>query len=198
MKREIFIIHPSPIVRKGLNAILRGFFNHDITMLPDASEMKAYREIRNSLVIVFIGPDQDREHVTRLRTRNRLHLVQITGSAGEGSMNGDKEPSLSIHAQDHQVRELVHMLLEMNPAAVADQPPDDELTVREKEVLALVAMGHSNKEIAEKLFISIHTVISHRKNITEKLGIKSISGLTVYAILNRVIDPDNLNADLLI
>jgi DNA-binding CsgD family transcriptional regulator len=86
----------------------------------------------------------------------------------------------------------------MNPAAVADQPPDDELTVREKEVLALVAMGHSNKEIAEKLFISIHTVISHRKNITEKLGIKSISGLTVYAILNRVIDPDNLNADLLI
>lgn len=198
MKREIFIIHPSPIVRKGLNAALRGFFSHDITMLPDASEMKAYREIRNSIVIVFIGPNQDRGHLTRLQASNRLHLVQITGSAGEGEVNGDKDPFLSIHAQDHQIRELLHGLLERDSAAVADRPQDDELTVREKEVLALVAMGHSSKEIADKLFISVHTVISHRKNITEKLGIKSISGLTVYAILNRVIDPDTLNADLLI
>src|SRR5690606_28213921 len=58
---------------------------------------------------------------------------------------------------------------------------NDELTSREKEVLKLVALGFSNKAIAEKLFISIHTVITHRKNITEKTGIKSISGLTVYS-----------------
>ncbi len=67
------------------------------------------------------------------------------------------------------------------------------LSEREVEVLKEVASGLSNKEIAEKLFISINTVISHRKKITEKLDIKSISGLTVYALMNELINPDEIN-----
>jgi DNA-binding CsgD family transcriptional regulator len=54
-------------------------------------------------------------------------------------------------------------------------------------------MGLQNKEIADKLNISIHTVITHRKNITNKLSIKSISGLTVFAILNGIIEIDSIN-----
>ena len=75
---------------------------------------------------------------------------------------------------------------------------ENELTLREKEVLREVAMGYSNKEIADSLFISIHTVITHRKNITGKLGIRSISGLTVYAILNHLIDPGVIDPEKLI
>lgn len=67
-----------------------------------------------------------------------------------------------------------------------------ELSEREKTILMLVARGMTNKEIAEKLFLSTHTVITHRKNITNKLGIKSISGLTVYAILNDIIRIEEL------
>jgi len=67
-----------------------------------------------------------------------------------------------------------------------------DLSNREIDVLKLVALGYSNKEIAEKLFVSTHTVMSHRKNMTVKLGIKSISGLTVYAIINNYIDTTNL------
>ncbi len=69
---------------------------------------------------------------------------------------------------------------------------EDVLSQREYDVLQKVAMGYSNKEIAEQLFISINTVICHRKNITNKLGIKTISGLTVYAILNGIIKPDEV------
>ena len=63
-----------------------------------------------------------------------------------------------------------------------------ELSSREKEILVSVAQGLLNKEIADKHNISINTVITHRKNITRKTGIKTVPGLTVYAILNNLID----------
>ena len=62
------------------------------------------------------------------------------------------------------------------------------LSDREKEVLAEVARGYLNKEIADRLNISINTVITHRKNITRKTGIKTTPGLTVYALLTGLVD----------
>lgn len=67
-----------------------------------------------------------------------------------------------------------------------------ELSEREMEILKDVALGMSNKEIAEKNYISPHTVITHRKNITRKLGIKTVSGLTIYAIINKLIGMDEV------
>lgn len=63
------------------------------------------------------------------------------------------------------------------------------LSQRETEVLRLVASGCINKEIADHLNISINTVLTHRKNITAKLGIKSVSGLSFYAMMNGIIEP---------
>ncbi len=68
-----------------------------------------------------------------------------------------------------------------------EQTNTSELSERELDILRQVALGKTNKEIADILFISTHTVITHRKNITKKIGIKTVSGLTVYAILNNVI-----------
>ena len=59
-----------------------------------------------------------------------------------------------------------------------------ELSLRETEVLKLIVQGNTNKDIADILSISLNTVLSHRKNITAKLGIKTVSGLTFYAIMN--------------
>lgn len=67
-----------------------------------------------------------------------------------------------------------------------------DLSERERDVLILVAKGLANKEIAEQLNISIHTVMSHRKNITHKTGIKSVAGLTVYALLNNLLDQNDV------
>lgn len=64
----------------------------------------------------------------------------------------------------------------------------EPLSEREIAVLKELAEGLSNKQIAEKFNISIHTVISHRKNISEKTGIKSLAGLTIYAISKKFID----------
>lgn len=69
---------------------------------------------------------------------------------------------------------------------------DRELSAREIEVLVLVSKGYINKEIADKLNISLTTVITHRKNITDKLGIKSVSGLTMYAVMNGYVEADRI------
>jgi DNA-binding CsgD family transcriptional regulator len=76
----------------------------------------------------------------------------------------------------------------------ATQPESDNTTLSERElsILKLVATGNTNNEIAERLFISTHTVMTHRKNITRKLGIKTVSGLTVYAILNQHINMEEV------
>lgn len=63
------------------------------------------------------------------------------------------------------------------------------LTNREIEILKLIVQGHMNKEMAEKLNISLNTVLSHRKNIISKTGIKTVSGLTFYAISNGYASP---------
>lgn len=67
----------------------------------------------------------------------------------------------------------------------------ETLSDRELEVLKLIVTGNANKEIADKLNISPNTVITHRKNISQKTGIKSVSGLTIYAVVNSIISIDS-------
>ncbi len=75
---------------------------------------------------------------------------------------------------------------------VSPTPQDKILSDREIEVLALVAQGKINKEIADQLCISITTVITHRKNIQEKLGLKTVSSLTIYAAMHGYVDINNI------
>lgn len=87
----------------------------------------------------------------------------------------------------------IHDLLEADPYKTGKSEPDD-LSPREKTILRLVSLGYTNKHIAEELFLSAHTVITHRKNISNKLGIKSVSALTVYAIVNNIITIEEVNS----
>ena len=71
-------------------------------------------------------------------------------------------------------------------------PKTQEISQRELDVLKLVAQGYINKEIADKLNISLNTVLSHRKNITAKLGIKTVSGLIFYCISHGYLLADEI------
>ena len=72
------------------------------------------------------------------------------------------------------------------------QESADALSDREKEVVVSLVQGMSNKEIAEHLYISVNTVITHRRNIARKLQIHSSAGLTIYAIVNGLVDISNV------
>ena len=108
------------------------------------------------------------------------------------------------HMEDTLFAHCVHML-EQSPmlSTPSDEPgtaqastaamPEGPLSDREQEVIRLVAMGLSNKEIAERMFIAVNTVMTHRRNISRKLDIHSTAGLTIYAIVNGLINVEDVH-----
>ena len=68
----------------------------------------------------------------------------------------------------------------------------NELSLRELEILKAISKGYTSRQVAEELNLSVNTVITHRKNITHKTGIKTVSGLTLYALLNHLIDENEI------
>ena len=86
------------------------------------------------------------------------------------------------------VESLTHKISVLMNVGQDDENDQDSLSQREKEIIGCVVRGMTNKEIAEKLFISVHTVITHRRNITRKLQIHSAAGLTIYAIVNKLVE----------
>lgn len=78
------------------------------------------------------------------------------------------------------------------PVEEEEKPTEDVLSDREREIVHCVVCGLSNKQIAEQLFISLNTVLTHRKNIARKLNIHSVAGLTIYAIVNKIVNIDEL------
>lgn len=99
------------------------------------------------------------------------------------------EGRLSAEESDREVVDLISSLL---TAEEGEREVAEELTPRERDIVIGVVKGMTNKEIADKLFISINTVTTHRRNIVKKLDIHSASGLTVYAIMNKLVSLEEI------
>lgn len=104
----------------------------------------------------------------------------------------DQREAFNVVSSINSLQADIHKHIFLEEAALEGRkmtaPVDRILSDREKEVLVCVAKGMINKEIADHLNISVHTVVSHRKNITAKTDIKTIAGLTVYALLNNLLE----------
>lgn len=98
---------------------------------------------------------------------------------------GGNVAALGYDATDAEAVAVLRGVIELD----AEERPHDgsRLSAREIEVMRELAKGKTNKEIADALFISVNTVISHRKNISAKLGIRSASGLSIYAMMNGLL-----------
>jgi DNA-binding NarL/FixJ family response regulator len=88
-----------------------------------------------------------------------------------------------------EIKKLENKYIE-NPSLIQKTALEEKeiLSEREKDVIVCVVKGMTNKAIADKLFISINTVTTHRRNIAKKLNIHSSAGLTIYAIMNKLVD----------
>ncbi|MDY0198944.1 MAG: LuxR C-terminal-related transcriptional regulator [Tenuifilaceae bacterium] len=202
MSKTTFIVaEPVFLVRKGLVNV--------INELPNASvigELELTKSITklvtgtsNYVDVLVISSDlldeTSQSSFKRLKTKHeRVVIIVVTKDVKDIPIELKSFFSEIVLLSDSKstVHEKFKKILNStNAAQVAHQA--QVLSEREAQILKDVALGLSNKEIADKNFISPHTVITHRKNITKKLGIKTVSGLTIYAILNKLIGIDEGN-----
>ena len=187
---RIAIAETSVIVRGGLTAALKRLPNIKVQPIELLSVEALHDCVRTQcpeMLIVnpafgnYFDVAKFREEIS-----NRIRLIALVPSFGDASLLGKYDESISIFDDlDILSRKIAGLL---NVASEEEETDNqDTLSQREKEIVVCVVKGMTNKEIAEKLFLSIHTVITHRRNISKKLQIHSAAGLTIYAIVNKLV-----------
>jgi len=192
LNKSIVVISSSDIVLAGLAEIMKGSLAGEVIVLHRGDEIIDYPALDGNILIIATAEEYEKSgSLIRKILTSAVNIHFITLHLEANSAHSNK----TINLFDAPAL-IFYKVNEILNAFTSDQTKDSdtELTKREIEVLQLITKGHSNKEIADQLFVSIHTVISHRKNISEKTGIKSASGMTMYAILKKIIDVSEIDA----
>ena len=190
--KKIIIVEPSPIVSAGLAS----YFD-DIKQVSIVSQLDRIDRMEEKLAaynpdILIINPlliayDTNEHFLKICRDFSNVTPVALVTSYVDAGILKQFKDVIEINNSKQKVVSKIFNLLSDNKLT-QDKPESIELSNRETDVLVALVKGLTNKEISDKLYISVHTVITHRKNIVRKTGIKSVSGLTVYALLNNLVD----------
>jgi len=192
MAQRIIIAEPSYLMKRGISAVITEMVQAEVIFMDELQELNHYLET-NPVDLIFIDAHLLQDKTERdLFFQLQAETRYIALSPGQPEVPARKRFTeiISRNAPKEKVVPLLEKVLENS--SLQDKHKSTVLSERETEVLKQVAQGYTNQQIADRLFISKHTVISHRKNITSKLGIKSVSGLTVYAVLNNLIPKDQI------
>ena len=195
--KKVLLIVPSKILARGMEAVLSELGEFRVAgILTDLSHASQMR-LRNIDADVIVLDPVVFDFVSRSSVRSHISEYSDAAVVGLQTIPMDDEQKKQYDAliglNDDPV--LIVRKLRESLDSRQDNPETEEydLSAREKEILVCVARGMLNKEIADACNLSIHTVITHRKNITRKTGIKTVAGLTVYALLNNLIDSSSID-----
>lgn len=191
----IAIAEKSVIIRTGVMATLNRLPNLTIQSIelstPDAlADCIRTKPIDILIVNPFFGDFFDVESFKERISGKGICVVGLVSSSIDPALLQKYDETISIFDTVSALEGKVKKLKKIDPDEEDEQ---ETLSQREKEIVVCVAQGMTNKEIADELFLSIHTVNTHRKNISKKLQIHSVSGLTIYAIVNKLVDLEDIN-----
>ena len=193
MKNRVIICEASEMISIGLAEIIDSMAQFDVVARLDSPEHLSEKITATDANLLVIDPMllgfHSKDYLSQLgKEHPNIIVVALVSSYLDHTMLTPFSGVIEINDTKSKV------ISKMNEFAQSEATKNDdvELSKRETDVLVAVAKGMMNKEIADQMNISIHTVISHLKNITRKNGIKSVSVLTVYALLNNLIDEKDL------
>lgn len=191
---NIIVIETSAIVLEGLTEIIRKS-RMGCSLLPvETIEQAELLYARNTCDVIIANPScffGNPKNFNLIKNRfENAKWVALVYNWHDPKFLALFDAQISISDSEDSITSTICKLDAEEEPSTQNQA-QEILTERETDVLKLLATGLANKEIADKLNISINTVITHRKNISQKTGIKSVSGLTIYAVVQKLISIDN-------
>ncbi|MHB9056637.1 MAG: response regulator transcription factor [Paludibacteraceae bacterium] len=191
---DILILDDSWVIREGFYSLFsKQKFVHHVSGAASFDELENLMK-QDNYQLVFINPNYLQTNLNRFLQLKTLHghmkWIGILYAHFSSQLLSRLDGTFNIFDSQETLAGKIQKWLETENDE-NHYPGKDSLTDREADVLKLLAIGKANKEIAEILNISINTVITHRKNISQKTGIKSVSGLTIYAVVQNLVSIDN-------
>lgn len=188
---RIAIAETSVIIRGGLTAALKRLPNVKVQPIELLSIEALHDCVQTQCPDMLIvnpafGDYFDIGKFREETSGKKIRVIALVTSFVDASLLSKYDESIFIFDDLERLSKKISGLLNV-PSEEEDLENQDALSQREKEIVICVVKGMTNKEIAEKLFLSIHTVITHRRNISKKLQIHSAAGLTIYAIVNKLV-----------
>lgn len=186
---NIAVAETSMIVRTGLISVLKHLPDLNIQTL-EVSSIDGLHLCMESHKpdILIINPMFDgwinMEELKQKYEAHETKFISLICSVVDSNVLKGYDDSINLFDNIESLSSKISLMMNFEE----DDEDTDSLSQREKEILGCVVRGMTNKEIAEKLYISVHTVITHRRNLTRKLQIHSAAGLTIYAIVNKLVD----------
>lgn len=189
---KVLVASSSVIIRSGLSSVLRRL--HELNIQPveiSSTEMLEHYVTLHTPDIIMIDPTfggwfdlaEFKEAYNKL---TGVKFVAVIASVIDNMQLKDYNERIALYDSVEVIAEKLNGLMKTEDEM---QDSDAEpLSQREKEIITYVVKGLTNKEIADNLCLSVHTVITHRRNIARKLQIHSPAGLTIYAIVNKLVE----------
>lgn len=195
---KIAVAEPSLIIRSGLFAVLGRLSTLSIQVVEITDFVTLTETLRKQEPdILIVNPAllglYTLQQIRADQQFSSLRCVALLNNLSDERLTNGYDATISLYDSAETIKD---KLLEV--IALEDESADrEQLSAREREIIVCVVKGMTNKQIAEQLFISTHTVITHRRNIASKLQIHSPAGLTIYAIVNKLVELDQIKASVL-
>ena len=188
---KIAVAEPSLIIRNGMLSVLKRLsgLNIQIVEIPDVSKLDMILRMQHPDILIInpilLGVFSLQQIKGDVEFR-KLKCVALQISLTDREAMKDYDQTISVYDTAEQIKEKIHQM--HAELSEGDEEPTAQLIPREKEIIVCVVKGMTNKQVADQLCLSIHTVITHRRNIAAKLQIHSSAGLTIYAIVNKLVE----------
>lgn len=187
--RYLIVAETAPIIKEGLATCLRKLKDPDYQVLeastPDALHRLASQYPEAVVIVSPVFGGSFDPAALRREIAPSLKIVAIETAPLPRTARALYDTTIPI---SDDLDTIARRLADLYTPAAPQSEEKDTLSTREQEIVTLVVKGLTNKEIASRLFLSVHTVHTHRRNIARKLEIHSATGLTIYAIVNGLVD----------